>query len=489
MKNHTSNILFINPSLFFQQNYHKDLFNGDFPLKSLQLSSILKKNTNISTQFLDLRFEEDISDFFSKPDLNRYQFEKQFIKLLEQEAVQEFDNIGIFLMSSFQYLQTTIVSRIIKKHFPKINIMIAGHLPTAIVEDFIQKPLNFDIILVGEPEGIISELLESINLTRLQNRKKPLVINSNNSFILDQLPFPDYETYLRKYEDKNQFNFTIEASRGCPFSCRFCKIPKTKFRNTNFINFEKRFTALQDLILNHNIYPKISFQDQSFNSALLSKKILNYIIDNKIHETFKFSCQTRLEIVSNHKELLTLLKRAQMVVGYGFETANKDMLLEMNKTRNPSAYIRRMERVLKSYRNIGDPYCRINLIVGFPGENKLTFQDTIRFLEKNAFSHNIQINPTLYLNDPFTYVYNHMNYYSRKYGSVFLKEWWKQKSDPIKNAIPLKPSRNYSLTQLLSDYIEKYSILLRKFRLGSFESLVNWKRYFKLWLENLKKDH
>ena len=486
MEKYSSNILFIHPTFFFQEKYHKDLFYQDFPLKTLQLSSLLKKIGKVQTDFLDFRFEKRISKYFSKPKIDELNFKKDLIKLLEQESIQDLDNIGIFLTSSFQFLQTKMLSDIIKESFPTTNIIVGGHYPMVEPKDFLKKSPNFDVLILGEPESTIIEIFKSSFLRKSKYKKKPQIISSKNIFDLNNSPFPDYKAYMKKYNDQRSLNFTISASKGCPFNCRFCKIPKTQFRNYTFPNFMERFEKLQKIALNYTSeFPKISFLDQSFNSALLSNKILNYIIDNSLQEQIKFSCQTRIEIISHHSSLMNLLKKAKMCVGYGFETANKKLLFEMNKTKNPTAYIKKMRNILSFYKKISKPYCRVNIIAGFPGENKETFQETIAFLEKNAFHPNIQINPTLYINDPITYVYKHMNYYRKKYGSSFIKDWWKIPFDPLKSAVPLKASKTYPRCHLLKDYLKNYRRLLVGFKFTPLSSLINWKKYFGRWTMTL----
>ncbi|TFF99152.1 MAG: radical SAM protein [Promethearchaeota archaeon] len=486
MEYYNPQLLFIHPTFFYQEPYHKDLFYRDFPLKALELSAILKKNKKIKTHFLDLRFEKDLTKFFSKAKFNDQQFEKAFIKVLEKESIQDLQNVGIISTSSFEFLQIEKISKIIKNNFPKINIIVAGHHPSAVPNNFIEKSKNYDIIIEGKPEIAFLNLFTTSLLNKVKKRKKPFLIKPKDVFNLNDVPLPDYDTYLQKYKDKTELIFTISASEGCPFHCRFCKIPRTKFRNYSFVNFLERFENLQNLIMRWNYQnPKIGFLDQSFNSALLSNKILKYIIERKLQDQYRFSCQTRIEIVSNHKNLLSLFKKAKMVVGYGFESANKGILYEMRKTSNPTAYIKKMKEILEFYENISEPYCRLNIIAGFPGENNETFLDTIEFLETYALHPNVQINPTIYINDPNTYVYKNMDYYHKTFQSMFLKEWWKIDSDPLKNSIPLKSSKNYHRSQLVKDYVERYRNILVKFKYSSIPSLINWKKYFGNWSKNL----
>ncbi len=487
MRNKKSNLLIIYPTFFFQDVYHKDLFYSELPLKSLQISALLKKKENISIDFLDLRFEEELSPLFSKNEIDFLKFKEKVIKVLEHNSIEKFENVSFFLDSSYQYLQTNYISEIFKEEFPKAKIIVGGQHPTAIASDFTNKGSNFNIVIVGEPESVMLDLIKSNYLNKAKNSKQPQIIESRNDFDLNLLPFPDYLSYLNKYNYKNKFNFTIHLSRGCPFNCSFCKIMRTNFRNFSFIQFIKRFEKLQRIVLKYNNkLPKIGFLDQSFNSAILSNKILKYIIKNNLQEIFKFTCQTRIEIVYNHKEILYFFKKAGMVAGFGFESANENLLIEMNKTRNPGNYFKKMKKILEFYKTITEPYCRINTLAGFPGENAQSFQDTINFLETYGFHENIQISPSLFINDPITPVYNNMSYFEEKYGTKFKKEWWNIQSDPLKNSVLPKPSKNYTKAQLIKDYKDQYIHLLTKFKLSPFEPLINWKNYFNKWEKALE---
>ena len=174
-----------------------------------------------------------------------------------------------------------------------------------------------------------------------------------------------------------------------------------------------------------------------------------------------------------------------MIVGYGFETANKNLLSEMNKTSDPNGYIKKMKSVIEIYKKIKEPYCRINIIAGFPGEDQNSFQETISFLNDNALDENIQISPTLYFNDPITNVYNNMKYYEDKYGSEFSREWWKIETDPLINSILPKPSKNYTKKHLIGDYKDNYINLLTIFKYHSLNATINWKRYFNKYHKDL----
>ncbi|MFX1393813.1 MAG: B12-binding domain-containing radical SAM protein [Promethearchaeota archaeon] len=482
-----SKLLIIIPSFFFIESYHKNLFYKKIPLKVLQLSSFLREKKAIKSHFIDLRFERSLQNSIQNKNLNKKEFQTKFLKVLEKNSIQEFQNICIILDSSFEFVQTEMIAEIIKKNLGNTNLIVGGYHPTAVPNDFLYKSAPYDYIVVGELEKNFLNLFHSIEKKKISKDKTPRLIGSEDCIDLDLLPFPDYHLYLTKYSFKDWFKFEINLSRGCPFNCRFCRIIKLPIvRNYSFTNFLENFKKLMDIVMNYNkTNTKISFLDHTFNSASISKRTLNYIIQNRLNESFRFSCQTRIEYPYKYRELIGLFKKSKMVVGYGFETANKNLLLEMKKTKNPTNYIRKMKEILKEYKNFSAPYCRINIIIGYPGEDRNSFEETIAFLKENAFHENIQISPTLFINDPITYVYHNMQYYEKKYGSEFEKEWWKYHSDPLKNAIIPRPSRNYTRKELIRDYVNKYSKILTKFKHNSFNLLINWKQYYNKWLKEI----
>jgi radical SAM superfamily enzyme YgiQ (UPF0313 family) len=361
---------------------------------------------------------------------------------------------------------------------------VGGYHPTAVPKDFTFKGSPIDYIIRGEAENVLLEIVRNKDKKMIKkSNRKPLrkVLTSKTSIDLNNLPFPDYDMYLRRYPFKNEFNFDFYMSRGCPYQCAFCAT-NYKFRCYNFGNFKRYFQRLCSIVEEFNSNsPKISFADQSFNRVGIKRKVLEYILKNKLDEKFTFSCQSRIETVENNKALIRLFRRCKMVIGFGFETASKEMLKIMHKTDDPTHYIKTMEMILQQYKNGGDQYCRINLLSGFPGESSGSFFDTISFIEENALHENIQLSPTLFSNYPNVYVYSNMKYYKKKYGTEFIKEWWKPRLNPFKSSVPEMASNTYHKKDLIYDYKENYFKILRGFKRSSFKDLFMWKSFYNKW--------
>ena len=78
-----------------------------------------------------------------------------------------------------------------------------------------------------------------------------------------------------------------------------------------------------------------------------------------------------------------------------------------------------------------------------------------------------------------------MKFYEEKFGSKFVKEWWKKPSNPLKNSVP-QPSKDYSKKELIADYKNKHVSILKLFRREVFADLVVWKSFFNTWYNELE---
>ncbi|MFO8017146.1 MAG: radical SAM protein [Promethearchaeia archaeon] len=483
------NILFLIPDFFYIEDYQKYLYYNDIPLGTLQISAFLKKRLNANTNIIDLRIENEKHSTLNHkiPDLVEYK--KEFIHILETYNISEYNYIGISCYTSFQYLFSKYIAEILKEQFPNKIIFTGGYHPTAIPHDFTYEKSPFDFIIKGEGEGVLLNLLQrNKNRNIKANKGRSCVLSADKLIDINKLPIPDYSQYLNNYPFKNRFNFEIYTSRGCPYQCAFCA-KNFKFRSFNFDSFKHRFENLCNIVQEYNPKnPKIIFADQLFNKVKIKKELIEYIEKNELHEEFIFSCQSRVETAAKNNNLKRLRKN-NFIIGFGFESADYNLLKEMHKTKYPPRYVKNMKKILKIYNENPGTYCRVNILAGFPGENSVTFDNTINFLQENIKSNKIQIGPTLFSNYPNVFVYHHMKQFEKKFGTIFIKEWWKRKMNQLKVSVPNKPSKNYSLNSLIFDYKEKYFPLLKNFfNYKNIFGLAMWKKYHDDWYNVLLRD-
>lgn len=131
-------------------------------------------------------------------------------------------------------------AKIAKQINTDIITVVGGQHFTALAEQSLLNHPEIDIIIRGEGEETLAELVTGLqhqkSLTQIlglsfrqQDRilhtpDRPLIDN------LDTLPYPGYHfvtQHMKKYyfalmAEKNQSFAIVEGSRGCPYSCRYC---------------------------------------------------------------------------------------------------------------------------------------------------------------------------------------------------------------------------------------------------------------------------
>ena len=182
------NLLFIIPDFFYIEDYQKLLYHNDIPLGTLQLSSLLKEKASVQTNIIDFRRESEIYKDLETKNPNNDRFRDAVIRVLEEKGVQEYQNIGINCYTSFQYLYTDSIAKIIKNEFPNMNIIVGGYHPSAVPEDFTYKDSPFDMVVKGEADALMLDLFKSKSKIEKKS-SETRVLESNNLIDVNILPY------------------------------------------------------------------------------------------------------------------------------------------------------------------------------------------------------------------------------------------------------------------------------------------------------------
>ena len=125
------------------------------------------------------------------------------------------------------------ISQQVKHILPEIRIIVGGVFPTYHWQEILTKQLSIDMIVCGEGEQIILDLVDALNL------KKKLIEVKGIAFRYNQLPFKtamapviqNLDDYRIGWELMAGYNYTywggkkavvIQFSRGCPYPCSYC---------------------------------------------------------------------------------------------------------------------------------------------------------------------------------------------------------------------------------------------------------------------------
>jgi len=477
------------PSFFnIDEDYQKPIYYYNFPLGPLQIIALLLKRKLIKEKMpmiIDIRREEELNpDGYKISEYKKEEFKKFFKKIISKYDLLEYEFIALSCYTSAAYLQTRLIASILKELKPDIKIIVGGYHPSAVPNDFLFQNSPFDFVIRGEGESFFLDLLKNGKINEPPKTRvitpEPIDINS--------LPFPDYLGYLDMYPDfSSKMNFELFISRGCPGNCYFCG-SNFRFRNLEYIKAKLFFTELYNIAQKNDV-KRFNFSDQCFNALRYKYKWLELIKKNKLNEDMEFSCQARIDYFS--KKMLKKFQEANMVVGYGLESISKEMLVGMNKIsiKDVNSYIKKTHEIIEFYKQHAKVRCRLNLLIGYPGETRETFFETVNYINNDSIHILIDIGPTLYSLYPNSFVYQHKDEYVQNFGIEFIDEYWKIKNlNPLKSSV-IRPSRDYSKEDMILDYFTEYNkILYLNERGGKLLNKIQnqkWRTFFKSWCDEL----
>jgi len=204
-------------------------------------------------------------------------------------------------------------------------------------------------------------------------------IDDTGKFELTQKKWQDPTLNTRpmlwKQADLSFINRTIQlrAASGCPFACSFCTYPDTAGGHfaMELELVERQLQEIKEL----GYVDRIIFIDDTFNVPTARfKKILEILCKFD----FKWFSFLRVQYVTD--EVARLMRDSGCQGVYlGLESANDDVLRNMNKKVTGDGFLRGMEHINRYGINTFAAF-----VIGFPGETEKTIEDNIQFVKKCA---------------------------------------------------------------------------------------------------------
>jgi len=291
------------------------------------------------------------------------------------------DFIG-FQMLTANRVSTYELIEYIHVNYPKVKIVIGGVHATTLYKQLVEK-FPYLIVVIGEGEITFSELIKELSKENPNLRKidgiafcssKKVIVTKQRELIndLDQLPFPKHEIF---FKSKKRTRGNILTTRGCPFRCSFCcldKISRGRVRKRSVGNI---IAEIEWMIKKFPTLDTIWFHDDSF--LLDNQRVINFcneVIIRKIK--LSFICSARVKPLS--EQTISKMEEANFkLVLIGVESCNEDILRRCYKGIKKNDILRAVKLFSKSRIML-----TIFLIIGLPGENITTIEETIAFIKK-----------------------------------------------------------------------------------------------------------
>jgi len=309
-----------------------------FPPTGLEYVATSAKGCVDKVTLLDLRYEKDLQD------LNRL---KDFVQ-------KEIDILWVGIGWDRQIKEICSLLNLMPSDIP---LIVGGYTATEKVEELFESCPNIDIIVRGEGEETVKEILGGVsfeNILGISYRKNGKIIHNGHRPLpdIDDIPFPDRKLRRNEYRlTLNGVNIanltfdTILSARGCPYDCKFCTFklnPLGQKRDYSARSVESVIREIEEI--SGEI---ILFSDENFSvDPRRAEKICDAIIERKIKK--RFIVQTRIEIAKYPSLLEKMVKAGFKTLLIGIESPHDRILFSLNNGFD-SDTVRKYFKTLKKY--------------------------------------------------------------------------------------------------------------------------------------------
>jgi len=301
------------------------------------------------------------------------------------------DMVGITALS-YAYDPVKKLAALIKS-VVKCPIVLGGQLSTY-SSHVVLRNTAVDICVIGEGELTSIELMKHLddpskvlgvsfirNGEQVFTPSRPVIedLDSISMPAYDLFPMDEYtkmnDVYLsRQHTAKGKVHrkLCIEAGRGCPFGCHFC--------STTFKRVRKRSVGslVAEMRYLHYVYgvDTFGFQDELFFS---SKSYVREFCSNISDMQIGWFGNARVDTVDEETILLARDNKC-LEIAFGVESGSQSILDAMNKKTK----VDRIEHIISFAIDSNMPI-DMGLILGYPGENEKSVQDTIDMLSRIGY--------------------------------------------------------------------------------------------------------
>lgn len=280
---------------------------------------------------------------------------------------------------------------------PKSYVILGGTGPSSVSNELLEVFSEVDVIVKGEGEQTIVELLDAYytcscveNIAGIvyregeqtvENPTRPRITGLDSLMPLNYANFP-----LKTYYDA----LPISTARGCPFHCAFCSASFLWGSETTWHSIDSIVSILSEL--KQLGKERFVFIDDTF---VLNRSRLQNFCDKILQQGPKVSwhCNGRINLMDDSL-VIQMAKAGCKSIFYGIESGSSKILKEVQKGFTSA---KALEVVLMTSQYL--PSITTSFIWGFPNESWEDFQATRElYLNMNRIA---QVSIQLYLLTPY----------------------------------------------------------------------------------------
>lgn len=272
------------------------------------------------------------------------------------------------------------IVQIAKEILPNIITIAKGaHFLTSNT-DVLYKCKALDLIIVGEAEQTLKEILEENPYPEIKGLcyrdgfvakytgKRPFIQN------LDKIPFPArhlVDNNLFRRPDNNKVQTIIKVSRGCPHHCFFCLATPVSGSKVRVRSAENIIEEIKECVETYNIRNFLFWSDIFNADREWTMDLCQKIIDSGLKITW--SSNTRADTADEEMAEL-MYKSGCRLVSIGVESGSQYILDKIGKKITINE-IRDTVKILKKAKIKVYNY----FVIGLPWDDEDTIEQTIEF--------------------------------------------------------------------------------------------------------------
>ncbi len=259
----------------------------------------------------------------------------------------------------------------ILKILKKPLVIVSGCVAQAESDEIIKREPYIDMVIGPQSYHKIGDLI-------LDHERKNKKINETIFDVIGK-----FDELKKIPNSQNKISSYLTIQEGCDKFCHFCVVPYT--RGPEFSRpFEQIIDEAKNLISNGS--KEIILLGQNVNAYSYKKYRLSSII-RKLNEMKDLK---RIRFTTSHPKDMTddLIKcyqdceKLMPFLHLPIQSGSNKILQSMNRKHDRDYYISVIEKLKQANKNIK---ISSDFIVGYPGETKKDFEDTIEIIKKIGF--------------------------------------------------------------------------------------------------------
>ncbi len=374
-------IVLINPNLVVQRS---DPFTTGIVYMPIGLASIA---ASLQKAGFPVRV---IDAFGEKPCQTKRLGKFLVLGLTFNEVIQRVPSdcraIFVYAINLTNHISTIGIVRSLKQKFKGIPLIVLENTQAVtayaladVAGEFYQA--GADYILTGDSEekaiDVIKILLNASRneLTMIDGFGSPEYIAN-----LDELPFPAWDLFpLENYWKirlahgpfSSERYLPLLTSRGCPYNCKFCVIPKT---NQSKWRMRSAKNVVDEIEYFGRTYNVQEFHIEDVNPTISDKRIREIcyeIINRRLNIKWKLVSGTKVETIRDEETIDLMAKAGCNYISISPESGSANVLELMDKPFD----LMHAERIASRISQVGIKL-QACFVLGFPGETEMDLKMT-----------------------------------------------------------------------------------------------------------------